>query len=45
VCRTAASIQQPAFGVKRVPLYTAITEDGFVFDETKVKIAKPSADW
>jgi len=24
-----------------MPLYTAITEDGFVFDETKAKIAKP----
>jgi hypothetical protein len=38
--RTAASIQQPAFGVKRMPLYTAITKDGFVFDKTKAKIAK-----
>ena len=43
MCRTEESIQQLALGVKRMPLYTAITEDGFVFDETKAEIAKPSA--
>jgi len=26
-----------------MPFYAAITEDGFVFDETKAKIAKPRA--
>jgi len=26
-----------------MPLYAAITENGFVFDETKAKMAKPWA--
>jgi len=26
-----------------MPFYAAIIEDGFVFDETKAKIAKPRA--
>jgi hypothetical protein len=39
LCRAEESIQQPAFGVKRMPLYSSITDDGFVFDETKAKIA------
>jgi hypothetical protein len=43
LCHAAASIQQPAFGVKRMPLYSAISKDGFVFDETKAKVAKPWA--